>query len=439
MASIPDAAQRHYRLIQRLQLLAVGSGRRAWDRLDGRAVGRSWDEQIALLYPVVTAIQQRSAVSGATYSAMTIAEQGTYLPPSEFVDPNAFVGYASDGRTMVSLLTAPAAAAGSRMSQGMAVRDALLVGRSVLDRILETQVADAARQAAGADIASRPGAGYVRVVSVGACSRCTVLAGRFYRWNKGFLRHPNCNCSHVGTSITSQAEAITKGLIDDPYQAFSELSETQQDRIYTKAGAKAIREGADISQVVNSRRGMTPNGLFTTEGTTRFGNARTGLRAGQRRLTPEGIYEQAERFGRDRQWAVERLREHGYILPAGQIPTGALRGQREGFGQLGSGGRRRAAREAIEEARRTGVRDPRSRYTMTAAERRLNDARRRYEVALSGRSPYSSPGFGNTPDPMGLGLNRGGTRFVPVTPTELAMAEREYRAYLATGGQIFDR
>lgn len=439
MSSIPDAAQDHYRLIQRLQLLAVAAGRRAWDRLDGKAVGRNWEEQVALLYPVVTAVQQRAAFSGATYSAMTIAEQGNYIPPTEFVDPNAFVGYASDGRPVATLLTVPAAAAGSRMSQGMAIRDALDLGRATLDRILETQVADVARQAAGADIATRPRAGYVRMVSIGACDRCTILAGRFYRWNDGFLRHPQCNCEHVGTDVTSQAEAITKNLIDDPYEAFSELDEATQDRIYGKGRAQAIRDGADISQVVNSRRGMTPNGYFTSEGTTRFGTAGQRLKRGQRRLTPEAIYEQADRFGHDRDWAIERLKEHGYILPGGQVSTGVVRGQREGFGQLGGGGARRGAREAIEEARRTGVRDPRNRYTMTAAERRLYDAERRYKVALDGFSPYTSPGFGNTPDPYGLGLNRGGVSRRKVTPTELADAEREYRAYLASGGQIFDR
>ncbi len=446
MPSIPEATLEHYREIQRLKLVALRAGRRAWNRLDGRNLESAWIEQVGLVYPVIAAVEQRAALTGATYSAMTLAQQGTYVPPTEFVDPNTFVGYASDGRPMATLLTVPGYRAGDLLRQGASVVDALKFGVGVLDRILQTQVSDIARQAAGADITARSGVGYVRMLNPPSCDRCSVLASRFYRWNKGFRRHPLCDCVHVPTARKSLAGARAEGLVEDPYKYFSDLSTADQDRLFGKGRAQAIRDGADISQVVNSRRGMTPNGYFTEEGTSRFGNASRGLKPGQRRLTPEAIYEQTERFGHDRDWALDRLKEHGYTLPAGQVPTGALRGQREGYGQLGTGGGstfgtsspRRAAQAAIDEARRTGVRDPRSRYTMTAAERRLYDARRRYEVALSGRSPYrSSPGFGNTPDPYGLGLNTGSTRFIAVTPEEIATAEREYRMWLASGGEVF--
>lgn len=439
MTNLPPSAADHYRRVQALQLAAVLVGRREWDRLDGRAVGRSWAGRAASLLPAISSIQQRAAFEGATSSAMTIAQQGTYVPPVEFADPAAFAEIASDGRPLGTLLTVPGTVAGSMLQRGATVPDALASGRAVLDRILGTQVADVARQAAAVDIAARPGVGYVRMVSAGACSRCVVIAGRFFRWNAGFLRHPNCNCEHVATTATSQAEAYTKGLIDDPYAAFEGMSEAEQDRVFGAANAQAIRDGADISQVVNARRGMTPNGTFTSEGRAR-GYAGQMLKPGQRRLTPEGIYESAERFGHDREWALERLREHGYLLPAGQVPGGSLRGWNyEGFGQMGRGGTRRAASEAVLDARRTGVRDPNSRYTQTAAERRLHDARRRYETALSGRSPYTSPGFGNRPDPYGLGVNTGGASFRPVTPVELARAERDYRALLASNGQIFTK
>jgi hypothetical protein len=76
------------------------------------------------------------------------------------------------------------------------------------------------------------------------------------------------------------------------------------------------------------------------------------------------------------------------------------------------------AREAVEKARATGVRNPASRATMTDAERRLNDSRSRYEQALSGRNPYSRDGKG-------------------LTPMLSAQAETDYRRWLASGGQIF--
>src|SRR5699024_1153215 len=205
---------------------------------------------------------------------------------------------------------------------------------------------------------------------------------------------------HVASTVRSTEAAASEGLIEDPYEYFRSLDEAEQDRIFTKPGAQAIRDGADISQVVNARRGMTPNGNFTVEGTTRRGYAGSLLKRGQRRMTPESIYPQANG---SRERAIELLKEHGYILPEGQVAGGALRGQREGFGALGRGGTRKAASQAVLEARRTGIRDPRNRYTMTEAERRVYDAQRRYEIALSGRSPYTSPGFGQTPDPYGLG------------------------------------
>ncbi len=436
---VPEAAESHYATMLALQALAVTAGQRAWEQVAQADVVGSWMAASAQLLPVVEQAQFRAAFEGSTYSAMTLAEQAGYVAPSAVTNVAAFAGYASDGRPLDSLLMQPALAAVALLGSGSPVDEALTTGSKLLGRILSTQIADAGRQAAGVDVAAREGVGYVRMTRPGACDRCAIQAGKWFRWNSGFLRHPQCSCVHVANRAGSTAAALSEGLVNDPYKAFRSLPAEEQDRIYGQGAAQAIRDGADIRQVVNASRGMTPNGMFTLEGTTKYGNAAKGLKPGQRRLTPEGIYDQARRFGKDRAWTLELLQEHGYILPGGQVPTGSLRGQVEGFGQLGGGGQRRGAREAIEEARRTGVRDPRNRYTMTAAERRLYDARRRYEVALGGISPYTSPGFGNTPDPFGLGLNRGGVASRPVTPTELARAEKEYRAYLATNGQIFDR
>lgn len=92
------------------------------------------------------------------------------------------------------------------------------------------------------------------------------------------------------------------------------MSATQQDQAFTKAGARAIRDGADIAQVVNSRSGMTAAGTTTT-GTTRLGLAghRLGARQGRQvvRLMPERIYQQA---AGNRDEAIRLLRLHGFIL-----------------------------------------------------------------------------------------------------------------------------
>src|SRR5699024_7380691 len=112
--------------------------------------------------------------------------------------------------------------------------------------------------AAGVDTYVRRGVGYVRMVNPGACDRCIILAGKYYANNEGFLRHPNCYCFHVQTNPKA-AEA--EGLITDPYDYFSSMSEEEQNKRFTKAGAQAIRDGADINQVVNAREGMSYAGV----------------------------------------------------------------------------------------------------------------------------------------------------------------------------------
>jgi hypothetical protein len=246
----------------------------------------------------------------------------------------------------------------------------------VLDRNVQTMVADTGRAAASVDIVARPRIGYVRMLTPPSCARCVVLAGKFYRWNTGFKRHPRCDCRHIPSSENVAGDHTT-----DPYEYFHSLSAADQDRIFTKNGANAIRDGADVFQIVNSRRGIQPGGLVTKEGTSRAGNFGRGR---QQRLTPDGIYSQ----GLSRDETLRLLERNGYILPGGQQPEGVLRGQHEGFGALGRGGTRVGVRSAVEEARRTGERNPAVRATMTAAERRVFDAQMNWDAVAAGRNPY---------------------------------------------------
>lgn len=424
------AAVAHYERMQRLQAAGVVAARRAWRRVGLSDLSGSWAVGLRALVPALTALQVEAASAGAAYGAAVLAEQSEWVAPDAFVDPRAFGGFASDGRSLEGLLYSPVTSVKSQIGSGVAGQVALASGQALLDRAVQTLIADTGRQAAGADVAARAGVGYVRMLNPPSCDRCTILAGRFYRWNAGFLRHPRCDCIHQPSRSLDAARS--EGLVDDPYEYFRGLSEAEQDKAFGRANAQAIRDGSDIFQVVNARRGMTPNGLFTTEGSRR-GNAAAGLRRGQRRMTPELIYQQAG----SRDEALSLLETHGYVLPGGQVPSGALRGQREGFGQMGRGGARRAASAAVVEARRTGVRDPRSRYTMTTSERRLYDAEQRYLMVLEGRNPFASPGFGNVPDPYGLGLNRGGVSRGPLTPQIAALVETDYRRWLTSGGQVF--
>jgi hypothetical protein len=400
---IPDAAVKHYKQMQRLQALAVVAAADLWSEASMADLSGSWAAQVPLLAPILAGIQVKAAAAGASYGAATLAEQGLYEAPERFVDPHAFGGVASDGRSLEGLLYATVPHTKTLIAGGMDPRQALSQGGKFLTTLTRTQVADAGRAAAGVDTATRRGVGYVRMLNPPSCSRCSILAGRFYRWNTGFHRHPRCDCVHVQTNAVAAAE--TEGLVHDPYEYFQSLSPEDQDKNYTKAGAQAIRDGGDIFQVVNSRRGMKPGGLVTTEGTSRRGNF--GRTRGPR-LTPEAIYGK----GLSREQTLAELERYGYILPGGQNPTGVLRGQAEGFGQMGRGGTRVGARNAVLAARTTGVRDPHLRATMTAAERRVFDAQANWDAVRAGRNPFTN------------------SKNAPVTPEVAARVEREYRKHI---------
>ena len=182
-------------------------------------------------------------------------------------------------------------------------------------------------------VADQAVAGFVRMLTPPSCSRCIILAGATYRWNAGFQRHPRCDCVHIPATEDVLGDGRT-----DPKVYFAGLTEAQQDKVFTIAGARAIRDGADIGRVVNARRGangLTPAGgrLTEAEATAARGGrrqrgrlARTSVggrdvytttvraagRGGKRvRLMPESIYEIA---GDDRAEALRLLRVHGYLI-----------------------------------------------------------------------------------------------------------------------------
>lgn len=117
----------------------------------------------------------------------------------------------------------------------------------------------------------------------------------------------NCDCTMMPIRSDSETESIVS-----PKALFERMSPEEQDRRFGRAGAEAIRLGADLGQVVNARSGMRTAGgqIITTTGTTRRGVAGRRLR-GQVRLMPETII--ADAAG-DRDAAIRALRENGFLL-----------------------------------------------------------------------------------------------------------------------------
>ena len=392
--STPETAVKHYRAMLRLQRSARAAAAVAWSSLSAAYLSESWDSVSPALERAVSRLQLDAATRGAGYGGNTLADQGLYEAPEAWVDPSSLAGVSSRGASLGAALYSAIPHTKDLIAGGMPERVALARGREVLQMSAAAQVADAGRTAAGLDTFARPRVGYVRMLNPPSCSRCSVLAGRFYRNNEGFQRHPRCDCVHVPTTRTEAAES--EGLVHDPYAYFESLSESAQDKTFGKAQAQAIRDGADLFQVVNARRGMSYAGVsadgtrrgqkvvsdFTREGTTRralWG----GANPRGKRLTPDAIYAQ----GLPREATLDLLAKHGYLLPQGQVAEGAIRG--------------------------AGPVIPRS--DLTAAEKRLQTARLRWEAVQDGRNPH------------GQG---------PLTPEIAARVEGDYRRWLASNGQI---
>lgn len=355
---LPEVDQ-HYAAMQLLDADAILLVRRAWASIDRGDIVASWDAATARIMLAFTQLQLAAAVAGAGYVDKTLHAQGISANPDGEVNPGALIGMASDGRPLDSLLRTPIDVVADRLDDGVDLDDAIDAGRHSIERIAHTQIGDAGRAAAGVDIATRDGIGWTRMLNPPSCSRCVVLAGKVYRWSAGFDRHPKDDCVHVATSLSA---ARREGLVDDPKKYFDSLTPAEQDKAFTKAGAQAIRDGADIGQVVNARRGMSTAGrdqfgtrvgrmaaekvfgqdVFTTlEGTTTRGVAgqrliaEGGRLAGAQsetvkrisgtgvvervvtrqrvqipRLMPESIYQLAK----DRADAIRLLRRFGYIL-----------------------------------------------------------------------------------------------------------------------------
>lgn len=301
--------------------------------MTGRNWERAWRDDVGpSLQEVVLAAQEAAAVSADAYVAAVLAELDIPANVPTSLNIDALVGVAGNGTPVGSL--AYGAVIESAKAQyepdlaslppAQAATEALSRGEEWMDELLATILADTARAAETASTAQRTWVtGYVRMIEPGACSRCVILAGAFYKYNDGFKRHPRCKCRHIPAD-----ENIAGSVLTSPEAYFGSLSPAEQDRVFTNAGAEAIRLGADPGQVVNSRRGMQTaqvygrKTLITTEGTTARGLAGKSLgdlskEAGQRyrrsrtpRLMPESIIANAT----SPEDALRLLKRFGYVL-----------------------------------------------------------------------------------------------------------------------------
>lgn len=187
----PQAVEEHYASQQRLTVATLGLTRAAWARM-GDDLDGSWRAVTPLVVAVTTRAQVAAAASGAGYVGATLEEIGRPVDPDAEVNPRAFGGVASDGRPLPTLLDGAVVHAKDAVKSGVPVAEALVAGGKWLDMAVHTQVADAGRGAASVATAVRRNVGFTRMLNPPSCSRCAILAGRWYRGSSAFQRHPRC-------------------------------------------------------------------------------------------------------------------------------------------------------------------------------------------------------------------------------------------------------
>lgn len=334
---LPRAALEHETKQDDLLDTVLRTVRGAWRLMTGRNWERAWRSEVGpRIVETVEAGQEAAAATAEAYVAAVLAEVGIAAATSTTLNLELFAGVAGDGREVASALyggVIQAAKAQYRpeiaaLPPARAAEAALAEAEAWMEQLASTILADAMRAAEAAAIAQRPWVdGYVRMLDPkNPCSRCIILAGRFYLFNAGFERHPACRCVHI-PAMENNAESI----LTNPHKYFESLSRAEQDRVFTPAGAEAVRLGADINQVVNARRGMNtaqqnprgwiPKGrmeavrmfgrdvFVTTEGVTK--NGVYGKTRGKKpvRLMPESILA----IAKDRDDAIRLLTLYGFI------------------------------------------------------------------------------------------------------------------------------
>lgn len=321
-AAIADA---RYTQVQTIARGVVGAVQGLWGDVSADRILSAMQGQTGRLILNAVIAGQLSAAQGAqAFVTGAMLAQGAGVEAVTTLNPGSLAGIAMDGRPLATLLYLPAITTAQGLQIGMSPELAMARGLAQMSMLVASTVTDTARTGTSVAMTAEPRCyGYVRVVKAPACSRCIILAGRQYTHSQGFKRHPKCDC---GMEPMSQREWHERADTQSPDELFKSMSPEERRKRFGIAGAEALEQGADMSQVVNARRGMTTTTTgkkVTSEGTTKRGIGGKALdsgfqtapgekraRAREARLMPEQILKQADG---NRELQIALLRKHGYI------------------------------------------------------------------------------------------------------------------------------
>lgn len=217
-----------------------------WQQLDPANLSSELVEWAPEALALLAEGQARAAAAGTLYVARFVEASGQRNAEPMPLLPSAFAGATLDGRSLGRVLGVGALEARRRERLGEKPEQArdgafLRVGRAA-----STELADAGREAtAGAMLLDPHVDGYTRAVRLPACGRCLVLAGKRYKLDAGFARHPRCDCFQTPRLRSSDP-------VPDAEKLFARMSEAEQAKAIGAEAARRVREGqVSLSTVVN--------------------------------------------------------------------------------------------------------------------------------------------------------------------------------------------
>lgn len=223
---------------------------RLWRQISVDNLDAGWNAVAPRMAAQVASAQLTAARLSAPYLRAIDRANGFDAAPAALV-PEAFSNVMGDGREVAPALYGAVTNTKKLIGGGLAPGRAFEVGANFLALVAGAALHDMSRNADRVLAAGKSYTTYIRVVNGSACSRCAILAGT-YSGPDAFLRHVNCECSTVPVVVATHPP---EGFLTTPLDYFDSLSAAEQDRVFTKSGAEAIRQGADPAKVVNARRG----------------------------------------------------------------------------------------------------------------------------------------------------------------------------------------
>lgn len=333
MLSLPSTATEYSRRSRREHQAAISAIRRTWRRASPD-FDESWRQLSPQIVGIVSLAQTRLAKLADDYIPAVLEETGQTraVKASAQVNTAAFAGVTGSGVAVADQLALTPIRAKQAVSTGASSAQALAAAGAWLSGAAGTILSDTSRAVEATGMGVRPVGGYVRMLEPPSCGRCVVLAGKYYRINDGFQRHPECDCRHIPAS-----ESVAGDYRVDFHDYLISLSEEEQVKLLgSRANWRAWDEyDADPMQIINSYRwglqtaqdasGQTIR--YTEVGTTKRGLAGKRMRNatqldrfagsvnvdGKRKLVrrmPETILTTTQ----GREQIVRQLRLYGWVI-----------------------------------------------------------------------------------------------------------------------------